>query len=731
MENYKKKAINLLIELALTENKNPSVIPYLPSKTEISKKDSGTLKRQIGGKDYRYSHVLSDILSELESEPRANVHTVTIVKDGEIILEAAAPGYDPSYYHLAHSMSKTVTGLAVGLLYDEGKLSLDAPIVNYFPEITPSDSKYASLTVLDLLSMKSGVGFAELGTVTEDSWTDAFFNSKFTSKPKEEFSYNSINSYILGRIIARISGMSLYEFVTQRLFDPLGISNHFWENSSEGYTKGGFGLYLCAESFAKLGMLVLGGGYYSGTRILSEEYVKMMCTPISDAPDSIGGFDYGLHVWVSPDKDEILFNGMLGQNVWICPKNRIVVSLNAGNNEVFQDSPALLTIMKFLSVLPERRENIKRSDFRVLKYIQSHFCEHRHWIRPLKPERGLAHLLGLRERRPFDTMWNDMLGTYAFPDNNTGILPLFVRVMQNNYLGGIDSFELRREDDQLIFVSREGGIAYEFPIGLYGYKETVMNYDGEHYIVRAFGEAMEDEDRNPVYKIEFIFPELPNTRMIKLTRVGNKLRVRMSETPNQRIADTLVTTVTQGGTIGFAMGIIEKRAGEDFIERKLHGAFNPELYGIDTRTEGWENIIAAENQIIAEKHEKSGKLVKSMVNKFIGSDKDVEVQKEKAKGESFLKRAFGAMRAIKRKMSSSDVKVKEYVELTVDDADTPLLTAPTETPASAEPVSDITEAVPEENSAKEFITVLDEDGEVCIVPAVETGDEQSTEVSES
>jgi hypothetical protein len=89
------------------------------------------------------------------------------------------------------------------------------------------------------------------------------------------------------------------------------------------------------------------------------------------------------------------------------------------------------------------------------------------------------------------------------------------------------------------------------------------------------------------------------------------------------------------------------------------------------------------------------------------------------------------MRAIKRKMSSSDIKVKEYVELTVDDADTPLLTAPTQTPASAEPVSDITEAVPEENPAKEFITVLDEDGEVCIVPAEGTGDEQSTELSES
>ena len=731
MENFKKRAIDLVLGLAITEDKVPSVIPYEPSKTWVSSNEHKYFKRRIGGKNKKYTKILSDMLVALEREKRANVHNIMVLQDGEVICEASYPGYDVNTAHLAHSMSKTVTAIGIGILIDEGKLSLDTPIVDIFPDMSYSDERFPLITVEHLLTMQSGVPFSELGVVTEFNWTAAFFSSKLKFDPGTEFAYNSMNSYILAEAITRITNMSLTEYLESRLFAPLGITNYFWEVSHEHIEKGGFGLYMSCESFAKIGMLLLDNGVFNGKRIVSEDWVKRSTAEHSKAPEDKGSFNYGYHIWVSRTGDSFGLNGMLGQNVWICPKNRIVVSLNAGNNEVFQDSPALLTIMKFLSVLPERRENIKRSDFRVLKYIQSHFCEHRHWIRPLKPERGLAHLLGLRERRPFDTMWNDMLGTYAFPDNNTGILPLFVRVMQNNYLGGIDSFELRREDDQLIFVSREGGIAYEFPIGLYGYKETVMNYDGEHYIVRAFGEAMEDEDRNPVYKIEFIFPELPNTRMIKLTRVGNKLRVRMSETPNQRIADTLVTTVTQGGTIGFAMGIIEKRAGEDFIERKLHGAFNPELYGIDTRTEGWENIIAAENQIIAEKHEKSGKLVKSMVNKFIGSDKDVEVQKEKAKGESFLKRAFGAMRAIKRKMSSSDVKVKEYVELTVDDADTPLLTAPTETPASAEPVSDITEAVPEENSAKEFITVLDEDGEVCIVPAVETGDEQSTEVSES
>ena len=224
---------------------------------------------------------------------------------------------------------------------------------------------------------------------------------------------------------------------------------------------------------------------------------------------------------------------------------------------------------------------------------------------------------------------------------------------------------------------------------------------------------IEDEDRNPVYKIEFIFPELPNTRMIKLTRIGNNLRVRMNETPNQRIADSIVNTVTQGGSIGFAMGIIEKRAGEDFIERKLHSVFNPELMGIDTRTEGWESIIAAENQAIAERHAKSGKLVKSMVNRFIGGDKDSsqkkQKEKEKEKSPGFLHRAIGVIKMMKKKKSSGDIKVKEFTELEVGN-ELAALPAPEETP-STEP----SEVAADTNA--EFVTVLDKDGEVCIVPA--------------
>lgn len=709
MENFKKRAIDLVLGLAITEEKMPSVIPYAPAKTDYSNKEKRYFKRRIGGKGHKYSKLLADMLVALEKERRANLHNLLVIKDGEVICEASYPGYDVNTSHLAHSMSKTVTGLAIGLLVDEGRLSISTPIVDIFPEYQTKDKRFPDITVEHLLTMRSGVPFSELGTVTESKWTEVYFASSLSFAPGEQFAYNSMNSYILSQIVTRVTNQSLTEYLEPRLFAPLGITNYFWEKSPELIEKGGFGLYMSCESFAKIGMLLINNGTFEGKRIISEDWVRTSTQMQTEVPEEKGSFNYGYHIWVSRAGDSYGLNGMLGQNVWICPKNGIVVSVNAGNNELFQDSPTLLIIMKYLSMLPETGKGVKRSDTAVLKYIQNHFCEHRHWIRPLQVKHGLSYLLGLRERRPFDTMWSGILGTYIFPDNNSGILPLFVRVMQNNFLGGIESFELKRDDEELIFVSREGGINYEIPIGLYGYEESIVTFDGEPYILRAFGEAMEDEDRNPVYKIEFVFPELPNTRMIKITKTNTGIRVRMSENPDHRIADSFLSTMTTGGTIGFAMGIIEKRAGEDFVERKLHAVFHPELLGIDTRNEGWEHIIAAENLAIAERHEKSGKFIRTMVNKFIGEDKPEAPKKVKKKpqGPSILQRAINAI--VSRKRKKNDIKIKEYVDLEVEDEDVPCLPEATSPTSSAEQSSE----------APGFVTVFDDDGEVCVVPAEE------------
>ena len=165
-----------------------------------------------------------------------------------------------------------------------------------------------------------------------------------------------------------------------------------------------------------------------------------MCRCAANAPNSIGDFDYGMHVWVSPDGEEILFNGMFGQNVWIYPKASVLAVLNSGNNELFSDSPALAIIRRNLRRIEEDYVST-RDDIRRLKAKVSSFFFSRRSVVPKQAKRGLLYFLGLKERRPFDNAFSSLLGKYATRDNNVGILPLLVSVMQNNYMGGIDSFE--------------------------------------------------------------------------------------------------------------------------------------------------------------------------------------------------------------------------------------------------------------------------------------------------
>ncbi len=644
MENYKKKAINLLIELALTENKHPAVIPYKPAKLKTSKKEISALPRRLGGQNHLYAIPLLNILEELEEEKRANIHSIIVMKNREIILEAASPGYDAGYWHLAHSMAKTVTALAVGFLYDEAKLSLDDNVLDFFPEITDADERYSDLKIYDLITMRAGSSFAELGTVTENEWTKAFFSSKPTSKIGEEFSYNSINSYILGRIITKITGKPLYEFVNERLFTPLGITNHFWEESPEGFTKGGFGLYLSTESFVKLGQLVLERGTFFNHRLLSEEYITKMCKCISAVPNSIGDFDYGMHVWVSPDGNEILFNGMLGQNVWIYPKENIVAAFNSGNNELFSDSPALSII----------RRNLKsdlsgytatRDDYRRLKSKINSFFLSRRSIVTTEEKRGLLYFLGIKERRPFNESFTSLLGRYALRHNNASILPLFVSVMQNNYQGGIEYFDFRRIGQNLFMTSVEDGIHYNIPIGLYDYKESVVDFHDEKYIVRASAEILFDEDRNPVYKIELIFPELPNVRTLKITHTDEGILVRMSEMPNEKIAESFFESITAGGKSNFVINLIEKKMGEGFIKNKISSLFNPNLAAIRTTVPNFEEIITLDNKKITEDNEKAAKIFKMLTSKFLSEEKSSSDKNDHqpSKVGSFFKSALSLL----------------------------------------------------------------------------------------
>jgi hypothetical protein len=335
---------------------------------------------------------------------------------------------------------------------------------------------------------------------------------------------------------------------------------------------------------------------------------------------------------------------MLGQNVWIFPENGLVVSINSGNNELFSESPALNLVRSHLKGIGND-ESYTVEELREYKKTVKNFFKNRHWILPLEKDKSLLATLGLRTKEPFDKKWLPVLGEYAFPDNNFSILPTFAAVMQSNYSDGISKMEIKRSGEGLFFTFSEGDEIYELEAGLYDFKTTVLVFRGEKYIIKAMASAIEDEDRNPIFKLELICPELPNSRYMKISQNMGRLHLRMSEMPNEKIAEGFISSFNSA-KIAFVVGMLEKKFGQGFLNRRLQAIFNPVLIGISTERAGYEAIIAAEGEIAKENRENSGKLVSSLLSRFISEDDNKVLEpdsEQKDKEPNFFIRALNGL----------------------------------------------------------------------------------------
>lgn len=296
------------------------------------------------------SAALAAFLRQLHSNPQLRMHAVTVLRHGTIVCEAAFGAQDVRIPKYTFSACKSIVSLCIGILVGDGVLSVEDKIVDLFPDRVTAMTKMrlGSLCVRDLLTMRSGIVFNEIECHTNEDWVKCFLGSAVSGEIGTTFSYNSLNTYLLSAIVCRKSGMTLSQFAEKRLFGVLGITDFFWETCPAGIEKGGWGLYLRQEDMAKLGLLVLHGGAWktdgpnpTEIPIIDTAYIKDAVTAQVEAPAEYGDYDYGYQIWVGrKGKPHMwLFNGMLGQNVLIFPDTDVVVVSNAGNDELFQQSP--------------------------------------------------------------------------------------------------------------------------------------------------------------------------------------------------------------------------------------------------------------------------------------------------------------------------------------------------------------------------------------------------------
>ncbi|MGM9624870.1 MAG: serine hydrolase domain-containing protein, partial [Eubacteriales bacterium] len=292
------------------------------------------------------SACLAAFLEKLLCEPALRMHSILLLRHNRVVMEAEFGAQSIRIPKYTFSACKSIVSLCIGILVGDGVLSVEDKLVDLFADRIAAERlsvvqkmRIGSICVRDLLTMRTGIVFNELECQTDPDWVRCYLNSSVSGEPGKTFSYNSLNTYMLSAVICRLTGMSLSEFARQRLFAPLGITDFFWETCPRGIEKGGWGLYIRPEDMAKLGVLVRDHGMWNDTQIVGADYLRDAVTPWVHTPDDTGRYDYGYQIWVDTAPKTYLFNGMLGQNVMIFPDTDIVIVSNAGNDELFQQSP--------------------------------------------------------------------------------------------------------------------------------------------------------------------------------------------------------------------------------------------------------------------------------------------------------------------------------------------------------------------------------------------------------
>ena len=167
-----------------------------------------------------------DSLIERLRREDVNMHGFILSVKGKTKAKAYYPPFKEGQPHRMYSVSKTFTGIAVGMLIDDGLLTLDSRITEFFPEWKGEDPHgwLAIMTIRDMLRMATCHRYTYYREGTDEDWSKPFFTHEPTHKPGTVFHYDTGCSQALAALVKRLSGKEAIDFLEERLFKPLGLS---------------------------------------------------------------------------------------------------------------------------------------------------------------------------------------------------------------------------------------------------------------------------------------------------------------------------------------------------------------------------------------------------------------------------------------------------------------------------------------------------------------------------
>ncbi|MBD3285618.1 serine hydrolase [candidate division WOR-3 bacterium] len=289
------------------------------------------------------SGVLAGLIDYIE-ENDLNIHSMTIIRNGYVVLDAYWWPLEPGDLHDIASCSKSITSLCVGIALDKGLISnLNGPFITYYPEhdLTVRDGDPEPITVRHLLTMTAGlecVNHPVEQTLIDMQQSPDFIQFALdlpvTHPPGTHYAYNSCTSHLLGGIVANSSGMSLAQFARVNLFRAIGIDSVYMVPDPQGYHRAWGDMRMSPHDMARIGYMMLNKGNWDGRQIVSKKYIKQ--TTKNHTKDFGPEDGYGYQWWCYKF-GSFFATGRGGQRIFVAPILDLVVVTTAGTGA--EDGP--------------------------------------------------------------------------------------------------------------------------------------------------------------------------------------------------------------------------------------------------------------------------------------------------------------------------------------------------------------------------------------------------------
>ena len=266
-----------------------------------------------------------------------SMHSVVMAHKGKIFFEQHWAPYNVDSMHRLYSASKSFVSLAIGFLYDEGKIRLDDKIIKYFPEYEEKAALYLKeQTICDMLKMSTASVDKHWMGLGVKNRTEYYFTRAQNRPSGTLYNYDSTGTYILAVVVERVSGKDFIDYLKEKLFRKIGVSEDICcLKTPEGYSWADSGIRCKIMDFLKVAQFATNMGNWNGEQLLSREYMTQATsfqtfTGVYGYSGGYNQYGYGYQFWKTRD-DGFSFNGMANQYAICVPQKDFVFVCTADN----------------------------------------------------------------------------------------------------------------------------------------------------------------------------------------------------------------------------------------------------------------------------------------------------------------------------------------------------------------------------------------------------------------